>query len=213
MHRRYWLPGEEIPPAVVTSGGKEGELVMASVKYDIEVQVSRVSVSRLLSEYWNPDPVREACKLCPDYGKVWSCPPGGPEADDYLKPFREGFLIAVKVKYPEETRTLAVSAAKAQEIRNQTYEKVKRNLLLTLLELEKEFPGGICIGAGRCILCSHCARQDGESCRYPKLRRYSITAFGFDFARMVRDLLGIELLWSPDGLPEYDVAVSGLFYT
>ena len=132
---------------------------------------------------------------------------------DSLKPFREGFLIAVKVKYPEETRTLAVSAAKAQEIRNQTYEKVKRNLLLTLLELEKEFPGGICIGAGRCILCSHCARQDGESCRYPKLRRYSITAFGFDFARMVRDLLGIELLWSPDGLPEYDVAVSGLFYT
>ena len=73
MHRRYWLPGEEIPPAVVTSGGKEGELVMASVKYDIEVQVSRVSVSRLLSEYWNPDPVREACKLCPDmekYGPV-----------------------------------------------------------------------------------------------------------------------------------------------
>ena len=68
---------------------------MASVKYDIEVQVSRVSVSRLLSEYWNPDPVREACKLCPDYGKVWSCPPGVPEADDYLKPFREGFLIAV----------------------------------------------------------------------------------------------------------------------
>lgn len=60
------LPGEEIPPAVVTSGGKEGELVMASVKYDIEVQVSRVSVSRLLSEYWNPDPVREACKLCPE---------------------------------------------------------------------------------------------------------------------------------------------------
>ena len=73
---------------------------MASVKYDLEVQVSRVSVSRLLSEYWNPDPVREACKLCPDYGKVWSCPPGVPEADDYLKPFREGFLIAVKGKIP-----------------------------------------------------------------------------------------------------------------
>ncbi len=73
--------GGKRSPAVVTSGGKEGELVMASVKYDIEVQVSRVSVSRLLSEYWNPDPVREACKLCPDYGKVWSCPPGVPEAD------------------------------------------------------------------------------------------------------------------------------------
>ena len=197
----------------MSSGKKEGELFMASVKYEVEVQVSKVSTDRLLAEYWNPDPVREACKLCPDYGKVWSCPPGVPEADDYLKPFREGFLIAVKVKYPEETRNLADCAQKAQEIRTQSYEKVKRNLLLTLLELEKEFPGGTCIGAGRCILCNHCARRDGEVCRYPELRRYSITAFGFDFARMVRELLGVELLWSSDGLPEYDVAVAGLFYT
>ena len=81
MQRRGWLPGEEIPPAVVTSGGKEGELVMASVEYDIEVQVSRAAVSRLYVGIRSPDPVREACKLCPDYGKVWSCPPGVPEAD------------------------------------------------------------------------------------------------------------------------------------
>ena len=101
---------------------------------------------------------------------------------------------------------------KAQQLRNQTYEKVKRNLLLTLLELEKEFPEGICIGAGRCILCSKCARRDGEKCRYPELRRYSITAFRFDFARMVKENLGMELLWSSSGVPEYDVAVAALFH-
>ncbi len=56
---------------------------MEQIPYDLEVQVRKISVERLLTQYWNPEPVREACKLCPDYGKVWSCPPGVPEADAY----------------------------------------------------------------------------------------------------------------------------------
>ena len=77
MHRRGWLPGEEIPPAVVTSGGKEGELVMASVEYDIEVQVSRAAVSRLLSEYWNPEPVTGGLQALPGLWKGVVLPSGG----------------------------------------------------------------------------------------------------------------------------------------
>lgn len=185
---------------------------MEQIPYDLEVQVRKISVERLLTQYWNPEPVREACRLCPDYGKVWSCPPGVPEADAYLKKFSEGFLIGVKVKYPEEIRKNVSTPEEAQQLRNQTYEKVKRNLLLILLELEKEFPEGTCIGAGRCILCRNCARTEGKACRYPQLRRYSITAFGFDFSRMVKDNLGMELLWSSNGVPEYDVAVAALFH-
>lgn len=112
---------------------------MEQIPYDLEVQVRKISVERLLTQYWNPEPVREACKLCPDYGKVWSCPPGVPEADAYLKKFSEGFLIGVKVKYPEEIRKNVSTPEEAQQLRNQTYERVKRNLLLILLELEKEF--------------------------------------------------------------------------
>lgn len=185
---------------------------MEQIPYDLEVQVRKISVERLLTQYWNPELVSEACKLCPDYGKVWSCPPGVPEADAYLKKFSEGFLIGVKVKYPEEIRKNVSTPEEAQQLRNQTYERVKRNLLLILLELEKEFPEGTCIGAGRCILCRKCARAEGKACRYPQLRRYSITAFGFDFSRMVKDNLGMELLWSSNGVPEYDVAVAALFH-
>lgn len=179
--------------------------------YNIEVTVRKVSTERLLACYWNPAPVREACKLCPDYGNVWSCPPGVPEADEYLSPFSEGFLIAVKICYPEKTREMAVDAESAARIRAASYEKVKRNLLLTLLELEKSVPGGLCMGAGRCILCPSCTRREGDACRYPHLRRYSITAFGFDFAKVTEELMNIRLLWSAQGLPEYDVAVAGLW--
>ena len=183
------------------------------MEYSVKVFVKQVPKEELFDRYVKADVFAEACKQCPFYGTMWSCPPGVPSVEEYMKEQNTAFLVGVKVSYSDALRSQGTTPEKVQEIRDHSYEKIKRNLLLTLLELEKEFPGGICIGAGRCILCSHCARQDGESCRYPKLRRYSITAFGFDFARMVRDLLGIELLWSPDGLPEYDVAVSGLFYT
>ncbi len=181
------------------------------VSYDLEVYVKKLSVSELLARYWNPAPVRDACRLCPDYGKVWSCPPGTPEADEYLKGFQESFLIGVKVVYPPEVRSFAATPETAQKIRDLSYEKVKRNLLLTLLEVEKKERGSLCMGAGRCILCRRCARQDGMPCRYPQDCRYSITAFGFDFAKLLREAMGIELLWSPEGLPEYDVAVAALF--
>ena len=103
---------------------------MEQIPYDLEVQVRKISVERLLTQYWNPEPVREACKLCPDYGKVWSCPPGVPEADAYLKKFSEGFLIGVKVKYPEEIRKKDSTPQEAKQQRKQTYEKEKRKLHL-----------------------------------------------------------------------------------
>ncbi len=96
---------------------------------------------------------------------------------------------------------------KVQEIRDRSYEKIKRNLLLTLLELEKVLPEGRCIGAGRCGLCRECTRSEGRGCRYPEMRRYSIAAVGFDCGAMMKEQLDMELIWSKDGgLPEYDVA-------
>lgn len=180
--------------------------------YRIEVNCKQIAKEELLSCYLNPGSVSEACRLCPDYGKVWSCPPGVPDAAAYLEAYKGCFLIAVKVIYSKETLAAADSAKKAAEIRLRSYEKVKRNLLITLLALEGHVPGGLCIGAGRCILCEKCAREDGRACRYPDWRRYSITAFGFAFAKLLKDKMNLSLLWSQDGLPEYDTAVAALFY-
>ena len=76
---------------------------MASVKYDIEVQVSRVSVSRLLAavlESGAGDGRPASFVLIME-----RCGPalqGFRKQMHYLKKFSEGFLIGVKVKYPEE---------------------------------------------------------------------------------------------------------------
>ena len=39
-----------------------------------------------------------------------------------------------------------------------------------------------------------------------------MTAFGFDFTKLLRELFDMEIKWSSEGLPEYDVAVAALFY-
>lgn len=180
--------------------------------YDTEVQVRKLPSKLLLTKYRDSSRFLDSCKLCPDYGKVWSCPPGLPDAGCYLEDYDQVFLIAVKVLYLEETREQAVSQEATARIRQETYEQVKKRLLLTLLTMEQEVPSGKCLGAGRCILCERCTRADGKPCRFPDQRRYSITGFGFDFTKLLPELLGIPLLWSPKGLPEYDVAVAALFY-
>lgn len=181
--------------------------------YNIEVKVKQLSKDELLSKYWTPDPTGEGCRGCPYYGNAWSCPPEFPSPEKYLEKYAGCFLIAVKVCYPEYEREKIKSAAEADLFREDGYEKVAKEVLITLLDIERLFPGGLCMGAGRCILCSRCARADGLPCRHPELMRYSLTGFGFRFADMLGEQLGVKLLWNPNGLPEYDVVTAAMWYT
>ena len=49
-----------------------------------------------------------------------------------------------------------------------------------------------------------------ESCRQPDKMRYSMDAFGFDLSAITKDILGIEILWCRDRLPEYFTLIHGL---
>lgn len=181
------------------------------MQYQTEVFVKKISKDRLFQEYRMKEASSESCRLCPNYGKVWSCPPGVPEPLCYLEPYETVFLTAVKVAYSDSVRNGVKSPEQAEEVRQESYEQVKKEILRRLIEAEKEYPGSKMLGAGRCILCEHCAREEGKPCRFPEKRRYSITSFGFDFSKMLQEILGIPLQWSSDGLPEYDVAVAALF--
>lgn len=166
-----------------------------------------------LDRYIRRDGSEEDCRLCPYYGKRWSCPPGLPHAYSYLEKYQSLCLVALKVNYSQEVRGKAKDNPEyADQIREEVYESAKRKLLMKLLELEKRIPGSRTLGAGRCILCEHCTREEGKPCRHPELRRYSITGFGLDFGKILEEVFGLPLLWAADGLPEYDVAVAALFF-
>ena len=165
-----------------------------------------------LKRYMSRERTEDDCRLCPYYGKRWSCPPGLPDARSYLEKYQSLCLVALKTAYPADIRERsAKDAAYTRQIREEYYESAKRKLLYALLDLEKRIPESRTLGAGRCILCEHCTREEGRPCRRPEDRRYSITGFGLDFGGMLQDVFGLKLLWAEKGLPEYDVAVAALF--
>ncbi len=180
--------------------------------YKTEVITKEVNKDTLLSKYRMPDVVLEACKLCPDYGRVWSCPPGVPDPYEYLAPYSNAVLIGTKVIYENDVRERVKTAEEAQKIRDISYEPVKKQVHACLLEYEKHNPGSISLCAGRCTLCEECTRITGEPCRMPDKMRYSITSFGFDFSRLTEDFFHTPLLWERDGLPEYDIAIWAVFF-
>ncbi|MEG2119874.1 MAG: DUF2284 domain-containing protein, partial [Pseudoflavonifractor sp.] len=167
-------------------------------------------VERWLADYCCPERFSALCEACPNYGQVWSCPPGVPPARDAFAPYGSACVIAVKVIYDEETRAAAVTPEETARLRRESYEKVKRALWEGLLEREAAHPGTYTVAAGRCEACAVCARQEKLPCRAPEKRRYSFSAFGFDLTPMAEELLGVKLLWAKTGLPEYDVAMAAV---
>ena len=55
--------------------------------YTTQVKTAALPVARWLDAYCRPERFRDACQACPDYGKVWSCPPGVPDARTAFAPF------------------------------------------------------------------------------------------------------------------------------
>lgn len=175
-----------------------------------EVKVVTLPVEEWLEQYCVPEKFAGACEACPDYGKVWSCPPGLRSAKELFTSFDRVHLIGMKVVYRKETRKAATTPEKTDRLRAATYGEAKRVLLESLLELEKSISGSWSLAASQCELCGRCSRVDGLPCRMPEQMRYSFSGFGFDLTRIAREMLGLELLWSPQGLPTYNVAIAAL---
>ena len=84
---------------------------------------------------------------------------------------------------------------------------------LMLRELEQQVPGSVSLSSGGCNLCPACSRQRGVVCRSPETMRYSLDAFGFDLTAIAHDMLGIEIQWCKDRLPDYFTLVHGIAST
>ena len=176
--------------------------------YTTQVKTASLPVSRWLDGYCTPERFRDACRACPDYGRVWSCPPGVPDARTAFAPFRTVYLVGVRVDYAPGTIAAADTPERTEALRQASYGVVKKQLLSTLLELEKAVPGSWTVAAGRCEQCDVCTRREGLPCRKPERMRYSFSAFGFDLGKLARELLGLELLWADRGLPAYNAAIA-----
>lgn len=194
----------------------------------IERFEKEISVADYLEDYVAVEEFLEYCKACPNYGRIWSCPPYDFDVMAYWQKFSRLRVFARKISLSGITEQSEASAL---------LESVKADMRRQLYELEAQIPGAVSLSAGSCSLCRSagggddagdvaetgggdnvtckntggCARTSGQSCRYSDRMRYSIESLGGNVGLTCRKLLGIRLEWMEEGkLPSYFVLAAGL---
>lgn len=150
------------------------------------------------------------CRECPRYDTVWSCPPLDIDSEVYLSRFAWINVVGAKINLERHVIEEADTADKIKDLGWQIVSEVKLRMEEKLRKLERELPGSISLSSGGCNLCRECSRKAGQPCRLPDKMRYSLDAFGFDLSAITQDMLGIEIQWCRDRLPDYFTLVHGI---
>lgn len=187
--------------------------------YTTERHEAIVSVDHYLEKYVDVETFLEACKACPNYEKIWSCPTYDFDVIEYWKKYKILELTAIKIIFDESVAGKSLTKEEQEEITKNSIWEVKAQLAEELYEREKSVPGSISLSAGSCTLCKgadehsegFCTRLKGKPCRFPEKMRYSIESLGGNVGTTLSELMEIELEWIQEGrMPSYFVLVSGL---
>ncbi len=176
-------------------------------KYSVEEFTVDIAVDEYMERFRDEERFIKLCKVCPNYGKSWGCPPFDFDTESFLRQYCYAHLMATKITpfdkdIPIENTQILIRPERL---------RIER----MLLEQEKEYGGRPFAYIGECLHCTddECARRYGLPCRHPDKVRPSLEAFGFDIDRTLSELFGIDLLWGRNGrLPEYLVLVTALFH-
>lgn len=180
--------------------------------YTIEKYEASIAVSEYVENYVDVPTFLEACKACPNYDKVWSCPAYDFDVIAYWKRYQTLRLRVSKIVFDEVARAKTYTQEELNTFLEEVRLTEKEKLSQQLLELEKEIPGSISLSAGSCHRCKNgCSKQNGEPCRFPEKMRYSIESLGGNVGLTIEKLMGIKLEWMEEGrLPHHFVLVCGL---
>ena len=172
-----------------------------------ERYTAELDAETYIERFRRADYFLKLCQQCGNYGRRYGCPPFDHDPLTVLQ--RYGRVQIIGVKVTPHDKTLPLSAA------GDMMHPVTTALNEELLELERSSGGMSFSFVGSCPYCdgAPCARIEGEPCRHPDKVRPSLEAYGFDVSLTAKELLGIEIKWSEQGLlPEYLTLIGGVFY-
>ena len=171
-------------------------------RYSVEEFSKEISVGEYLERFYHPDEVWGYCRACPNYGKQWGCPPFDFDVVERLSKYSTIRLFATRIELLD--RSIAPS-----EI-NSVLRPERVRLERRLLKMERDCNGLACTYIGECLHCEKgsCSRLCGAPCRHPELVRPSLEAYGFDVAKTLHELFGLDLEW-----PTANVAPSHIILT
>ena len=172
--------------------------------YKLNRYAQTINRQEYFEKFVNVQEFVKLCMKCPNYGKLWSCPPYDFNPESYWAKYNEVMILAYKIDFGKE-----IEADEALNVMNRVKDKMSEELFI----MEGENPGAVSLCAGSCTWCEKdkCTRLCGQECRYKEKMRYSLESLGANVGKTVHDILGIELEWLEEGkTPGYFVLVGGL---
>jgi predicted metal-binding protein len=139
--------------------------------------ITRLTTMETLYKYYKPVEVEGYCSACPNYGRIWSCPPFDFDVTTYLAPYEHVLIIGVKTTDFEATR------------------RRFGDILKGISEIKKIEEIEVLI-AGNCYHCEVCTKTTGEPCILNEGTKYSLEALGFHVGDICEHILDAPLDWS-----------------
>lgn len=162
----------------------------------MKVSTHKLPVSKLVSDFRDVDRFMGLCRACPNFGKMWSCPPfeSLPPILDSITAQCRLFLYEIDIP-PSES---SIGRLSQQEIRR-IYDSARAEIDPKLLALGKNLPSdSLVLLGGSCANCPlpKCARLENKPCPRPEFMRPSLESLGFDVIAIAKKIFGADLEWA-----------------
>ena len=161
---------------------------------------AHVKAALISSRYLLAEDPGQYCGACPNFGKLWSCPPLPESAREFFKKYETATIAGLKVSRAEDGKGDEYFLPEgASDFMRMICEKFTPYLL----EAEKLNCGSLALLAGPCAACpdGDCARISGKPCRHPDKMRTSLESRGVNVAEIAKDLFGVEMKWPKKDAP------------
>ena len=142
---------------------------------------------------------------CPYYGHSWTCPPEAPYLEEEVSQYKKIYLLyhqfdieayvnEIKAKHPRRSENRIRSSLFR---RNFVRDYLEKEIYQFLDQFQNNFKEKLVLWDGHCRICKKtCTYNNGDPCRYPNKKRYSMEAVGINVDKTVRNL-NINIEWPP----------------
>jgi hypothetical protein len=167
---------------------------------DIEKYRAEADMEDFIASYVRPEEFIRQCEACPNFGRLWSCPPYAFDVLEFWKGFGRIKIAAYKIKSDGDPERLRRDLAETKK----AWGKSWRRRRPSVREARASRP------AAASFARPARGRRAGPAA-IPKKEVFARILGSGRCVKALRDLFGIELQWMKDGKPpEYLVLAGGL---
>jgi predicted metal-binding protein len=158
--------------------------------YEMNIKSKKTTIDELLKDY-DFNKIIEFCKACPNYDKIWSCPPFDFNTYDYLSEYSTVIIYSGEIFFDLQNLNDQESISKKTIV----FDLGRREFRKYLMSIEEVHNESKALIAGHCFLCDQCTRLHSVPCSYPKMIRYSLEGMGIEVGTLLKRVLNQALQW------------------